>query len=545
MAEPASEYVLHDLIVVGAGVSGLYALYRARQRGWRVACLEAGSGVGGTWYWNRYPGCRVDIEGYEYSYSFSRELQQEWQWQERYPSQAEVERYLNHVTDRFDLRSSITFNTRVTAAHYDEQAQTWTLETDAGKSLCTRHLILATGTFSEPHKPEFTGVEHFEGQLLQSSRWPRGGVDFRGKRVGIIGTGATGVQLTPVIAREADRLFVFQRTASYTVPLQNRPATEEIERWTKDNYSALRKAEFDSGIGFTNVHSSPAPPATRSVFELSAEERRDVYEDRWRSGGLCFYYTFSDLLTDEKANRTLEHFFKEKIRSRVKNPEVARKLTPVENPILTKRLAGDTGYCEAFNRDNVELVDIRTDPIQRFTTAGIVVGEREIPLDIVILATGFDVATGAISRIDIRGPNGRSLKDHWSDGVKTYLGMMTSGFPNLYWLFGPGSPFYNPMLLAEYQVNRIEQFIDSAAENQVAVEATPEAEQAWVALHDMIAEATLFTRGNNYYMGANIPGKKRQMTLFFGGMQIYDEHCEKAAQERAGFVGPEARKSAA
>ena len=536
MAHQGAEGDAHDLIVVGAGVSGLYALYRGLQRGWKLACLEAGSGVGGTWYWNRYPGCRVDIEGYEYAYSFSEALQQEWQWQERYPSQAEVERYLNHVCDRFSLRQHIRFDTRVIAAHFDEHSECWTVQTEQGQRLRTRQLIMATGTFSEPHRPDFEGLERFRGQLLQSSRWPENGVDFSGKRVAIIGTGATGVQLTPVIAQQAQQLFVLQRTASYTVPLQNRPASDEVERWTKQHYPELREAEVQSGIGFTNVHSSPVPPPSRSALEISEEERRATYEDRWRSGGLCFYYTYTDLLTSEAANRTLERFFKEKIRSRVHDPEVARKLTPTENPILTKRLAGDTGYCEAFNRDNVELVDLRSEPLQRFTETGLIVGEREIALDVVILATGFDVATGALSRIDIRGRGGQTLREHWSDGLKTYLGLMASGVPNLFWLFGPGSPFYNPMLLAEYQVGRIEQFIDAAAREGVPVEATPEAEQAWMRLHNGVAEATLFTRGNNYYMGANIPGKKREMSLFFGGFQLYDQHCAAAADAREGLV---------
>lgn len=526
-----------DLIVVGAGVSGLYATYWGQKRGWRVACIEAGSGVGGTWYWNRYPGCRVDIEGYEYSYSFSKELQQDWQWQERYPSQAEVERYLNHVCDRFELRDKIRFNTRVTAAQFEPSSQRWDVHCQDGPSLRAQYLIMATGTFSEPHKPDFDGVDRFRGQILQSARWPSEGVDFSGKRVAIIGTGATGVQLTPIIAREAEHLSVLQRTASYTVPLQNAPAKPEVEQWTKQNYAHLREAEVASGIGFTNVHSSPVPPPSQSALALDPEERRRIYEDRWQSGGLCFYYTFNDLLTDENANLTLEEFFKDKIRSRVRDPHVAAKLTPSENPILTKRLAGDTGYCEAFNRDNVELVDLREEPIHRFSEQGIVVGQREIPLDVVVFATGFDVATGALSRIDIRGRGDESLQQHWSDGVKTYLGMMSHGFPNLFWLFGPGSPFYNPMLLAEYQVSRIEQFIDVAASADVPVEATAEAEQGWMALHNGIAEATLFTRGNNYYMGANIPGKKREMTLFFGGFHLYDEHCQKAAELGHGLRG--------
>lgn len=525
-----------DVVVVGAGFCGMYMVHRARQRGWSVKCFEAGSGVGGTWYWNRYPGCRVDIEGFEYSYSFSKELEQEWEWSERYPPQPELERYCNHVADRFGLRENMQFDTRVTAAHYDERAERWTVLTDRGETVSARVLVAATGTYSDPYRPDIPGADEFQGLQLQSSRWPRDPVNFEGKRVGIIGTGATGVQLTPILARQARQLTVFQRTASYTVPLQNKKAEAEDTRARKATYATLRQAQWDSGAGFTTVHSKPVPPPTLKVSDVSDEERVRVYEDRWASGGLCFYHAFTDLLVDEDANRTLEQFMKAKIASRVKNPDVVRKLTPVHNPVLTKRLAGDTGYCEAFDRDNVELVDLRAEPIQRFTRTGLVVGDREVPLDVIIFATGFDLGTGAMARIDIRGRGGRSLRDRWSQGIKTYLGMMAHGFPNLFWLFGPGSPFYNPVLLAEYQVEQIEKFLDGGDRPGEPVEATEAAEKAWSDLTNDIANMTLFTKGQNYYMGDNIPGKPRSVTLFLGGFQLYKQTCEKAVTTREGLV---------
>jgi cation diffusion facilitator CzcD-associated flavoprotein CzcO len=525
-----------DVVVIGAGFCGLYMIHRARQRGWRVRAFETGSGVGGTWYWNRYPGCRVDIEGFEYSYSFSKELEQEWEWSERYPPQPELERYCNHVADRFGLREDIQFETRVTAAHFDESTRLWTVSTDRGETVTARVVVAATGTYSDPYRPDFEGADEFQGLKLQSSRWPREPVNFEGKRVGIIGTGASGVQLTPILAKQAKQLTVFQRTASYTVPLQNRKADAEDTRTRKADYETLRKAQWASGAGFTTVHSKPVPPPTLKVFEVSEEERTRVYEERYASGGLCFYHAFTDLLVDEKANRTLETFMNDKIRSRVKNPDVARKLTPTQNPVLTKRLAGDTGYCEAFDRDNVELVDLRAEPIQKFTRTGLIVGDREVALDVIIFATGFDLGTGAMSRIDIRGRGGRSLKDDWSQGIKTYLGMMAHGYPNLFWLFGPGSPFYNPVLLAEYQVEQIEKFLDGCRPDEV-VEATPAAEKEWSDLTNAIANMTLFTKGKNYYMGDNIPGKPRAATLFLGGFPLYAQTCEKAVTTRDGLVG--------
>ena len=532
-----------DMVVVGAGVSGLYSVYRAVQRGWSVRAFEAGTGVGGAWYWNRYPGCRVDIEGFEYSYSFSKELQQEWTWSERYPSQPEVERYLNHVCDRFDLRSRFTFRTRIEAAHFDDTSQTWILRTDSGETVCARTLVLATGIYSQPNRPQFAGLDDFQGKKLYSSRWPREPVDFTGQRVGLIGTGASGVQITPLVAKQAAHLSVLQRTAVYTVPLRNGPADPERTREIKADYEDTRHAQWVSDIGFTHLHSRPAPKVTQSALALTDEERLRIYEDRWASGGLSYYYTFTDLLTDPAANRTLEVFFKEKIRGRVSDPKIAELLTPRAEPVLTKRLAGDTGYLETMERPNVELVDLRAEPIRQFTQNGIVVGDREIPLDVIIFATGFDFGTGAFARIDIRGRGGRRLIDDWAQGVRTFLGMMTNGFPNLFWIAGPSCPFYNPMLNAQYQVAQIERFLDGRADADEPVEATAEAVAEWTTLHNSIGDMTLFMQGNNYFVGANVAGKPREIPLFLGGFQLYKERCDAAAQERSCFVS--ARRASA
>ena len=534
-AQPRASELL-DLVVVGAGVSGIYSVYRARQRGWSVRAFEAGTGVGGAWYWNRYPGCRVDIEGFEYSYSFSKDLQQEWTWSERYPSQPEVERYLNHVCDRFDLRSSFTFRTRIESVHFDDTSRTWTLRTDGGETVRARVVVLATGIYSQPNRPHFAGLDDFTGRKLYSSSWPREPVDFSGQRVALIGTGASGIQITPLVARQAAHLSVLQRTAVYTVPLRNGPADPERTREIKADYEDTRHAQWESDIGFTHLHSRPAPLVTRSALSMSDEERMRIYEDRWASGGLSYYYTFTDLLTDPDANRTLEIFFKDKIRSRVSDPRIAELLTPRSEPVLTKRLAGDTGYLETMERPNVELVDLRAEPIRRFTANGIVVGERELPLDAVIFATGFDFGTGAFARIDIRGRGGRRLVEDWAQGVRTFLGMMTHGYPNLFWIAGPSCPFYNPMLNAQYQFAQIERFLDGRADADEPVEATAEAVAEWTTLHNSIGDMTLFMKGDNYFVGANVQGKPREIPLFLGGFQLYKERCDTAARDRSCFV---------
>lgn len=524
-----------DMVVVGAGFAGLYMIHRARQAGLSVLCYEIGSNVGGTWYWNRYPGARVDIECVEYSYSFSKELEQEWDWTERYAGQPEIERYANHVAERFDLRRDITFNTRVTSAHYDAVAQKWLVRTDSGEQLWARFCIMATGLISAPVEPRFEGLSDFQGEMYLSSRWPDTQPDFTGKRVAVIGTGSSGIQIISEVAKSVGELYVLQRTPSYPIPLHNHAVDPGHAAKMKAQYEELRTRQFNSFSGFTLVHSDLAPPPSKSALEVSAEARRAEYENRWASGGLSPYYAFTDSLLDRASNQTLADFAREKIRERVKDPEVAEKLCP-EYPILTRRLSPETNYLEVFNQPNVELLDLNEGGISHFTGHGIVVGDREIEIDAVIFATGFDVMTGAMDRIDIRGRNNKLLKERWAGGLTSHLGMMTHGFPNLFWINGPHSPFYNPILLAEFQCDFICELIgDLEASAHSLLEADASAEAGYVALTNQIGNNTLYPQSDNYYMGDNIPGKPRNTLFWFGGFPFYRKQCRLAREGWSGF----------
>jgi cyclohexanone monooxygenase len=530
------ENVVHmDVVVVGAGFAGLYMIHKAQEEGLSVQCFEAGDGVGGTWYWNRYPGARVDIECVEYSYSFSEELEQEWEWSERYAAQPEIEKYANHVTDRFNLRDKIQFETRVVSAIFDELVGRWTVTTDRGEVISAQYCIMATGLISAPVDPKFEGLENFTGEQYMTSRWPHQRPEFAGKRVAVIGTGSSGIQVISEVAKEAGQLLVMQRTPSYIIPLQNHPVDREQVTKLKDNYAALRELQYDSFAGFTLVHSDLAPLPSQSALEVSDEERRAEYENRWASGGLSPYYAYTDSLLDDKSNETLAEFAREKIRERVNDPALADKLCP-DYQILTRRLSPETDYLEVFNQENVQLVDLNDRPIERFTASGIVVGGEEIDLDAVVFATGFDVMTGAMDRIDIRGREDRPLKARWSEGLTSYLGMMTHGFPNLFWVNGPHSPFYNPILLAEYQGDFICNLFSTVSErNAQLIEAEEEAERQYVQLTNDIGNMTLFPKSDNYYMGDNIPGKPRNVVFFFGGFPLYREQCAHAGADLNGF----------
>ena len=536
MSEDQKAVVQMDMVVVGAGFAGLYMIHKALEEGLSVQCYEAGDGVGGTWYWNRYPGARVDIECVEYSYSFSKELEQEWEWTERYAAQPEIERYANHVTDRFGLREKIQFETKVVSAIFDEALGRWTITTDRGDVISAQYCIMATGLISAPVDPKFEGLETFAGEQYMTSRWPQTEPTFAGKRVAVIGTGSSGIQVISEVAKDAGQLYVLQRTPSYTIPLQNHPVDREQVSKLKENYSALRESQFDSFAGFTLVHSELAPLPSQSALEVSEEERRAEYENRWASGGLSPYYAYTDSLLDDESNETLAEFAREKIRERVDDPELAEKLCP-DYQILTRRLSPETDYLEVFNQDNVELVDLNDRPIERFTPKGIVVGGEEVELDAVVFATGFDVMTGAMDRIDIRGRGQRTLKGRWADGLTSYLGMMTHGFPNLFWVNGPHSPFYNPILLAEYQGDFIcSLFSQVSARDARQIEASEEAESQYVQLTNDIGNMTLFPKSDNYYMGDNIPGKPRNVVFFFGGFPLYREQCSTAGAELTGFA---------
>jgi cation diffusion facilitator CzcD-associated flavoprotein CzcO len=535
MSDSGKPQVQVDMVVVGAGFAGLYMTYKAQEAGLSVTCFEAGNGVGGTWYWNRYPGARVDIECVEYSYSFSKELEQEWQWSERYAAQPEIERYANHVAERFNLNEKIQFGTRVGSAIFDEVTRRWLVTTDQGDVVSAQYCIMATGLISAPVEPRFEGLESFRGEQFMTSRWPQEAPEFAGKRVAVIGTGSSGIQVISEVAKEADQLYVLQRTPSYTIPLQNRPVNAEQVANIKTNYESLRQLQYDSFAGFTLVHSELAPLPSQSALEVSPEERRAEYENRWASGGLSPYYAYTDSLLDETSNETLAEFAREKIRERVDDPELAEKLCP-DYQILTRRLSPETNYLEVFNQANVDLVDLNERPIERFTASGIIVGGEELELDAVVFATGFDVMTGAMDRIDVRGRNDRTLKDRWSEGLTSYLGMMTNGFPNLFWVNGPHSPFYNPILLAEYQGDFIcRLFEELRTHNADTIEPDVDAERQYVQFTNDIGNMTLFPKSDNYYMGDNIEGKPRNVVFFFGGFPLYREQCEAGASGLGGF----------
>jgi cyclohexanone monooxygenase len=523
-----------DAVVVGAGFAGLYMLHRLRGLGLSARVYEAGAGVGGTWYWNRYPGARCDVESLDYSYSFSDELQREWRWTERYASQPEILRYLEHVADRFDLRRDIQFKTRVTAAAFDEAARRWTVETDGGERVSARFCIMATGCLSDAQVPALEGLESFAGKRYHTGRWPHEGVDFTGQKVGVIGTGSSAIQSIPLIARHAAHLTVFQRTPNYSIPARNAPLDPEQERRVKAGYPEYRQRARESRVGFVvESHASPALAVTR-------EEREREYEARWRRGGLGFSATFPDLLVSQEANDTAAEFFRAKILGIVRNPAVAEALVPQGYPLGTKRLCVDTDYYATFNRDNVTLVDLRETPIEAITPRGVRTRDAEYPLDSLVLATGFDAMTGALLKIDIRGRAGRSLREAWSAGPRTYLGLAVAGFPNLFAITGPGSPsvISNMVVSIEQHVDWIADCIAALrARGLTCIEATPEAEAAWVAHVNEVGGATLYPRANSWYVGANIPGKPRGFMPYVGGVGVYRQKCDEVAtRDYEGFA---------
>jgi len=524
-----------DALIIGAGFSGLYQLLCLRDRlGLSVQVLEAGGGVGGTWYWNRYPGARCDSESHSYCYSFSEELSREWEWSERYPGPPEILRYLNHVADHFDLKRDIRFNTKVTSAHYDETANLWRVSTDAGESLTAQFLITAVGCLSSANIPNIPGLDTFEGRWYHTGQWPHEGVDFRGKRVGLVGTGSTGIQAAPVIAETAAHLTVFQRTANYSVPARNGPLTPEFKRYVKENNREIRQ------VTQASVNGHPWLIADRSALKTSPEERQAIYEAAWEEGGLRFRAAFRDLLTDKVANDTAAEFIRAKIREIVKDPATAAKLSDIDHPYASKRPPIDTDYFETFNRDNVELVDVRADPIERITPKGIRTRAAEYPLDIIVFATGFDGMTGSLLRIDIRGRDGVPLSKAWAAGPRNYLGLQVAGFPNLFTVTGPGSPsvLCNMPVAIEQHVEWITDCIAHLREHGLTrIEPTPEAVESWVAKVNAAADATLLPQAkHSWYLGANIPGKPRVFMPYAGGMAKYRKICaEVAAKDYEGF----------
>jgi cyclohexanone monooxygenase len=535
MSARTSEPAKFDAIVVGAGVGGLYAIYRLRKLGLTVRAFEAGDGVGGTWYWNRYPGCRCDVESMEYSYSFSDELQQEWHWPERYGTQPEILRYIDHVADRFDLRRDIEFNTRVKEAVFDSKTNTWTVRTDKGDAATARFCIMATGNLSTPRTPKYLGLESFRGKWYHTGLWPHAGVDFTGLRVGVIGTGSSGVQSIPIIAKQAKHLYVFQRTANFSLPARNAPMDPDKESAHKAQYPERRRAAFDTPFGIAGY---PAP--VKSALDATEEERLRAYEAKWADGGsISFLYSFTDLLINKDSNETASEFVRQKIRATVKDPRTAELLCPNDHPIGTKRLILDTDYYETYNRDNVTLVDIRSKPIKEITPTGLCTADADYPLDAIVFATGFDAMTGAMKEIDICTDAGMSIREKWEDGPRTYLGIMIAGFPNLFMITGPQSPgVKSQMILAcEQHVDWIAVCVQYLRDHGFArIEAEEDAEDAWVQHNNEVADRTLYPLANSWYVGANIPGKPRVFMPYVGGVTAYKKRCDEiAARGYEGF----------
>jgi cation diffusion facilitator CzcD-associated flavoprotein CzcO len=522
-----------DAVVVGAGFAGMYTLHRLRTMGLSVAVIEAASGVGGTWYWNRYPGARCDSESFAYSYSFSEELQQEWEWTERYPEQAEILRYLNHVADRFDLRRDITFDTRVTQAVFHPASTRWEVATDTGGTFLARYLITAVGCLSTASTPDIAGLADFDGEWYHTGQWPHDGVDFTGKRVGVVGTGSTGIQAIPVIAAEAEHVTVFQRTANYSIPSRNRPLGSDEAAEIKRNYDDIRATQRST----TNGH--PYRISERTVRSVTDEERQAIYEAGWELGGLRLRATFQDILTDEDANDTLSDFIRDKIRTVVKDPETAEKLVPYDHPFATKRPPIDTNYFETYNRPNVDLVDVRESPIEAIEPDGLRTTAAHYDLDVLVFATGFDALTGPLLALDIRTDDGNSLRDKWADGPRTYLGLQTAGFPNLFTITGPGSPsvLTNMPTAIEQHVDWICDCIEYMRANGLTqMQASEAAEAGWAEQVQAAAERTLLPKAaSSWYLGANIPGKPRVFLPYAGGLAEYARRCDEVA--RAGYQG--------
>ncbi|MGB7301023.1 MAG: NAD(P)/FAD-dependent oxidoreductase [Burkholderiaceae bacterium] len=524
-----------DVIVVGAGVSGLYATHKLRQIGLSVTVFEAGADVGGTWYWNRYPGCRCDVESLEYSYSFSEELQQEWHWNERYATQPQILEYLNHVADRFDLRRDIRFNTRIRSAVFDQPSNTWTITTYDGEQIRAPYCVMAVGNLSTPRTPDIPGLDSFEGKWFHTGMWPHAGVDFTGQRVGVIGTGSSGVQSIPLIAAQAKHLTVFQRTANFILPANNGPIAPEVQRQHKAEYPTRRQAAFSTPFGIAGY-----PPPTQSATDVSDEDRRTAYEAKWQAGGqISFLYAYTDLLTDEESNKTAADFVRNKIRAVVQDRATAELLCPDNHPIGTKRLILDTNYFETFNRDNVDLVDVRSDPIQGFYQSGLhTASGKRYDLDSVVFATGFDAMTGALREIEIKTSDGLQLSEHWRSGPKTYLGLMVAGFPNLFMVTGPQSPGVksNMMFSIEQHVNWIANCLVYMRDKGLThINALPDAQDNWVQHNNEVANATLYPKANSWYMGANIPGKPRIFMPYVGGCERYTKTIDSIAD--SGYRG--------
>ncbi|MBI1238146.1 MAG: NAD(P)-binding protein [Alphaproteobacteria bacterium] len=519
-----------DVVVVGAGFGGLYMAYKAREKGLSVQGFERGDDVGGTWYWNRYPGARCDIESMQYSYAFDPELEQEWDWSERYATQPEILSYIDHVAKRYDLRRHFAFETAVTGATFDEATSRWRVRTDKGDEVIARYIVLATGCLSTTNLPAIKGIESFKGPIYHTGAWPKEGVDFTGLRVGVIGTGSSAIQSIPLMAEQAKHLTVFQRTPNYSIPAHNRPWTEEERRDTKANYRQIRANAMTKPFAFDSF--STDAEATKST----PQEIRAAFQRAWDDGGLGYMNTFADLLLVPEANKMAADFVREKIEGLVDDPDLAKKLMP-SHTVGCKRLCVDTNYYATFNRDNVTLVDLRETPIEEITAEGVRTAAGLVPCDAIVSATGFDAMTGTINRIDIKGRGGERLRDHWADGARAYLGLGVAGFPNLFMITGPGSPsvLTNMLVSIQHHVDWIANAVSYLDDRQIAnIEPTTEAENAWVKEVQEIADTTLFPSCGSWYTGSNIEGKPKVFAAYVG----FPPYAEKCADvEAKGYDG--------
>ena len=528
----------YDVLIIGAGIAGMYMLHRLREIGLTTRVLEAGTDVGGTWYWNRYPGARFDSESYSYGYSFSKELLEEWEWSEHFSPQPENLRYCNFVADKFGLRRDMDFNSKVTAAHFNDIANLWTLETEDGKHRTARFLITAIGVFAKPMMPAIDGIDNFKGEAYHTATWPHKPVSFEGKRVGVIGTGATAVQLIQEVAKSVGHLTVFQRTPNWCAPLHNRPITAEEQKQIKKSYEEIFAKCRASYAGF--MHDSDR----RRALQVSDEERQAFYEKLYREPGFGIWMgNFRDMLVDERANATISEFVAGKIRERVKDPTIADKLVPTNHGFGTRRVPMETHYYEVYNQDNVMLVDLRETPITRIMEAGIETSDEMHEFDMIVYATGFDAVTGGYSQIDIRGSGGRTLTDKWADGVRTFLGLQIEGFPNMFTLVGPhnAASFCNIPRCIEQNVDWMADLMTRVKVDGLnRIESTAEAEEEWTGHVHLMAQRMLFSKTNSWFTGinSNIEGRDQRSVLRdAGGAPGYRDKCDEvAAADYAGMI---------
>ena len=526
-----------DALVVGAGIAGLYQLYRAREAGMSVHCVDAAPDIGGTWYWNCYPGARLDSPSYTYQYWFSEELNNDWEWSERFPTQPEIRRYMNYVADKFDLRKDIQLNTRIKSAVWNAESSTWLITSEDSEQWEARFFLSCVGMLSAPTTPDFPDREQFKGTILHTARWPQNGIDLKGKKVGVVGVGATGIQVIQTLAPEVGELKVFMRTPQYAVKMNNYEMDDEKLEYWRTQYPELKKHLHTTFGGF-----EWDAPEIGEALEMTKEERLQRLEECWQDGSLKMWVgTYPEIIMDEAINEEASEFVREKIRARINDPETRELLTPRDYGYGTYRVPLETSFYDAFNRDNVTLIDVKTNPIQGFGENGLIVNGNEHELDVLVFATGFDAGTGSLTRIDIRGRDNASLADLWHQDIRSMMGLQKHGFPNLFTVAGPLAPataLCNMTTCLQQQVDWISDTLDYIRENNLtSMEPTKEREDAWVEHHDEVANMTLMSKTNSWYTGANIEGKPRRLLSYPGGVGTYKILCDEIkASNYEGFI---------